>query len=558
MSVHLVKSAPPGALADAAKTKSKSMPGLQGQLRSQFVNPFAGRDVNWLLDYRAQTRADHPFLVWEPFVGKRRVWTYCEFRTQVLRVAAGLRRRGIKPGDYLLVHLDNSPELEFLWFASARVGAVIVTTNTRSAGAELEFFADNCKAAAAITQPELADLVGRSAPRIKWLAVTEHLADGDDLPANQRPSKECLFSNLEDDPTEAPRIEADPWRLGSVQYTSGTTSRPKGVLWTHGNALWGARASAMHESLNENDIHLVMMPSFHTNARTYSILPAMWVGGTVVLMPKFSASRFWDVAVRNRCTWASVIPFFLKALAQQPIPKHHFRMFGSAINEPPYDQIFGVRSIGWWGMTETVSQGIVGDALLRNRSMTTGRPAPGYGIRILRKDRTAVEPGETGHLECWGWRGVQLFLEYLNNPKATEESFTPDGWFMTGDRVTLEKDGYITFADRDKDMLKVGGENVAASEIERIVALVPGVYEVAVVGQRHRMLDEVPVAFVVAVPSLPESARVGLSSCIIAECKSKLADFKVPREVFVVEDMPRVTLEKINKAALRKRLPVVG
>ena len=244
MSVHLVKSAPPGALADAAKTKSKSMPGLQGQLRSQFVNPFAGRDVNWLLDYRAQTRATIRFSCGSRLSASGEYGHTASSATQVLRVAAGLHRRGIKPGDYLLVHLDNSPELEFLWFASARVGAVVVTTNTRSAGAELEFFADNCKAAAAITQPELADLVARSAPRIKWLAVTEHLADGDDPPANLRPSKESLFSNLEDDPAELPRLEADPWRLGSVQYTSGTTSRPKGVLWTHGNALWGARASA--------------------------------------------------------------------------------------------------------------------------------------------------------------------------------------------------------------------------------------------------------------------------------------------------------------------------
>ena len=106
------------------------------------VNPFAGRDVNWLLDFRAETRGDHPFLIWEPFAGERQTWTYRQFRDRVLRVAAGLRRRGIKAGDYVLVHLDNSPEMEFLWFACARLGAVVVTTNTRSAGAELEYFAD--------------------------------------------------------------------------------------------------------------------------------------------------------------------------------------------------------------------------------------------------------------------------------------------------------------------------------------------------------------------------------------------------------------------------------
>jgi crotonobetaine/carnitine-CoA ligase len=237
----------------------------------QLVNPFAGRDVNWLLDFRAETRGDHPFLIWEPFEGERRTWTYRKFRERVLRLAAGLHRRGIRAGDYVLVHLDNSPEMEFLWFACARLGAVAVTTNTRSAGAELEYFADNCNAVAAITQPELAETVATNARRIKWLAVTEHLVEGGEPPANLRPDRESAFSSLDGDPADLPDLEPDPWRHGSVQYTSGTTSRPKGVLWTHGNALWGARTSAIHENLDENDIHLVMMPSFHTNARTYSI-----------------------------------------------------------------------------------------------------------------------------------------------------------------------------------------------------------------------------------------------------------------------------------------------
>ena len=183
----------------------------------------------------------------------------------------------------------------------------------------------------------------------------------------------------------------------------------------------GARARPpSHEGLTENDVHLVMMPSFHTNARTYSILPTMWVGGTVVLMPSFSASRFWDVALRNKCTWASMLPFFLQGADAAAVPKHHFRMFGMAANEPPFDQMFGVRSIGWWGMTETVSQGIIGDALLRNRSMTTGRPAPGYGIRILRDGPSRrSSPARPAICECRGWRGIQMFLEYLNNPQAT-------------------------------------------------------------------------------------------------------------------------------------------
>lgn len=528
--------------------------------RGRIVNPFAGRDINWLLDHRAATRGEHPYLVWEPFEGERAVWTYAAFRDRVLRVAAGLRRRGVGAGDFVLIHLDNSPELEFAWFACARLGAVAVTTNTRSAGDELAYFAGHCGAVGAITQPELAETVAAHARDIKWLAVTEHLLEGGEPPAALRPDRASAFSALDGDPADLPRLEADPWRPGSVQYTSGTTSRPKGVLWTQGNALWGARTSAIHEDLGPTDVHHVVMPSFHTNARTYSILPTMWAGGTVVLQPKFSASRWWDVALRNRCTWASTLPFFCKALMDREVPKHDFRMFGSAINEPPFDQVFGVRTIGWWGMTETVSQGIVGDALLSNRPMTTGRPAAGYGIRILREDSpeaggVPVGPGEIGHLQCHGTRGIQIFLEYLGNPAATADSFTADGWFRTGDRVKLEEDGVITFSDRDKDMLKVGGENVAASEIERVVALVPGVHECAVVAQKHRMLDEVPVVFVIPAA---DAERASLEERILAECRAKLADFKRPRAVFVVAEMPRSTLEKIHKAQLRAGLPVAG
>ena len=525
-------------------------------LDRSIVHPFAGRDVNWLLDWRATTRGDHPFLVWEPFAGERRVWTYAEFRQRVLRLAAGLSRRGIGPGDFVLAHLDNCPELEFLWFACARVGAVVVTTNTRSAGPELEYFADHCGAVAAVTQPELAPLVAQHAKNIRWLAVTEHTADGAPATGTMRPEKAMAFSEIDGEAGDAPRIEADPWRAGSVQYTSGTTSRPKGVLWTQGNALWGARVSAVHEGLTPDDVHLVVMPAFHTNARTYSILPTMWAGGTVVLQPRFSASRFWDVALRNKCTWMSTLPFFAKAIADQEIPKHHFRTWGFAIVSEAVMKQFGVGMVSWWGMTETVTQGIVSDLVSGNRDMTTGRPAPEYGVRILRDDGvTPVEPGEVGHLRFLGVPGVSIFQEYLNNPQATADSFDAQGWFLTGDRVRLDLDGSVTFSDRDKDMLKVGGENVAASEIEAVIALVPGVYECAVVAQKHRMLDEVPVAFVRPAPGIKVAGNNELPAAVMDACRNNLADFKVPRQVLLVEDFPRSTLEKISKAELRKTLP---
>jgi carnitine-CoA ligase len=527
---------------------------------TQAISPFHGRDVNWLVDQRAATRGAHPFLIWEPFTGPQRIWTYAAFRTDVLRVAAGLMARGVTAGDRVLVHLDNCPELELLWFAAHRIGAVIVTTNTRSAGPEIAYYAEASGAVAAITQPELAERVAANARGIRWLAVTEHLADGTPAPDATLPERSERFSALlAGDPATVPHLPADPWRHGSVQFTSGTTARPKAVLWTHGNALWGARVSAIHETLTASDVHHVVLPSFHTNARTYSILPTMWVGGTVVLQPRFSASRFWDVALRNRSTWMSSVAFCFKALAAQPTPKtHHFRMLGTSANQPPFTDIFGVPVIGWWGMTETITHGIIGDAHLPDRPLTTGRAASNYGIRILDDNGRGVQSGETGHLECHGTRGLQLFSEYVDNPQAMRDSFTGDGWFKTGDRMTLAVDGSLIFADRDKDMLKVGGENVAASEIERVVQGISGVRECAVVAQKHKMLDEIPVVFVITHADLPAGQHADLSARILAACTLALADFKVPRAVHIVPEMPRSTLEKINKAELRKTLPIAG
>ena len=158
-----------------------------------------------------------------------------------------------------------------------------------------------------------------------------------------------------------------------------------------------------------------------------------------------------------------------------------------------------------------------------------------------------LKPTRPAHLLVRGTRGLSLFAEYINQPAATAGSFDDAGWFRTGDLVTLHADGYLSFADRDKDMLKVGAENVAASEIERVILATGLVAEVAVVGRPDDKLDEVPVAFVV-----PFAHRQSLAADLEAACAQRLADFKVPRAVYGVRDLPRSTLNKVNKAELRK------
>ena len=529
------------------------MPDTRPRLRAPAVHPFSGFDVAHLMALQGERRADHPFLIWEPFEGGPQSWTYGAFNAAIRRIAAGLKARGVGVGDRVLVHLDNCPESLLSWYACAHLGAVAVTTNARSAGQEMTYFADHGEVVGAITQPKFAELVNTHCRNIKWLCVTE-TDNGAPPESGHAPEKAERFAALDGDPALAPLRPADPFLPVGVQYTSGTTSRPKGVVWTHANALWGAKICSTYEDLRADDVHLTYLPLFHTNAQAYSVLASLWVGATIVVQPRFSASRFWSVSLKHRASWTSMVPFCLRALMDHEVPRdHQYRLWGNGISAPPTDAHFGVKTMGWWGMTETIAPGIVGDAWLPNPPLSIGKPATPYEIAILDEDGRTVGPGETGHLLVRGVPGLSLFAEYLNNREATEASFDEQGFFITGDRVTLGEDGFIRFADRDKDMLKVGGENVAASEIERVIAGVPGIQEVAVVAKKDKMLDEVPVAFVL-VPGGEAGAAPDLKDAILAVCADGLADFKQPREIHIVDALPRSTLEKIAKAELRARL----
>ena len=519
--------------------------------RAVGANPFAGMDLPMLLARRAAARGDHDFLTWVAFDGPSETWSYARFHREVAAVAAGLARCGVKAGEAVLLHMDNCPEMALAWHACARIGAVAVTTNTRSSGAELGYFAEHSGAVAAITQPRHLALIAASAPRLRWIACT----DRDSVAGNAaQPAPADRFAALFSDPGEAPSLPADAMRPLSIQYTSGTTACPKAGRWTHANALWGGWAGAANEQLSPQDAHLVFLPLFHTNALSYSMLATLWAGARAVLQPRFSASRFWDVAVEHGCTWCSMVGFAARAISEQPMPaKHRFRVLSPAVAHPPLEQLFGVKTMGLWGMTETITQSIVTDLSAPSVMMSIGRPHPAYDMAVLDSKGRPVQPCETGSLLVRGVRGITLFQEYLHNPEATESAFDAQGYFITGDRVTLLENGEMRFADREKDMLKVGGENVAASEVEAVAAMVAGVREAAVVGRPDPMLDEVPVVFVIGTEEAM-AAPDALEERVRAACAAQLADFKVPREVRVVRELPRAALEKVAKAQLRAML----
>lgn len=498
----------------------------------------AGRSINWLLEARARDRPGQTFFFWEPFEGEGCAWTYRDFAEAVARAAGGLRRSGVKRGTRVLIHLDNRPEYLIAWFACARLGAVAVCTNTQSAQDELKYYVEHSGVEFAITQSSYLPVLTHVFPAAKeiWTAGNPGTAEIN-----------AFDALLRNDPVDAEPVPALAPIV--IQYTSGTTGRPKGVVLTHANQLWGAKVNAVHESLTAADVQLVYLPLFHINAQAYSVLPTMWMGGTFVLQPRFSASRFWPVSIRHKCTWASMIYFGLNVLNTQAVPKHFYRLWATGMSGHPLESRFGVPMIGWWGMTETVSHPIIGDVHVPNRPRSIGRPAPEYQVAVVRPDGSGVEPGETGEILVRGTPGVSLFAEYLHDPAATTAAFDDQGWFKSGDLATVHEDGSISFADRAKDMLKVGAENVAASEIERIILSVPGVKEAAVVAAPHPILVEVPVAFVVTTADQPD-----LEEAVISACRDRLANFKVPKAVYIVPDLPRATLGKVAKHKLRERL----
>ena len=513
-----------------------------------------GRNVPWLLQARAESRGDHPFIVWAPFDAPARSITYGEFYRRVLSLAAGLRQRGVQAGDFVLLHMDNCPEFLQTWHACSQIGAVVVTTNTRSSEEELGYFIEHCGARVAITQPAYVGAISRVGQRLEWLASVDHDAG---VPVEQPlPGAVLPYSALEVGADGFEPHNADPLDFNSVQYTSGTTSRPKGVVWTHANALWGARSNAHTCTVREDDIGHAFLPLYHTNALSYSHLGTLWAGATLVLQPRFSASRFWDCVTQHRCTWGIQIPFSLKALMSQPIPEQHsFTRWGLGAHDPEIiRQLLGISCIGWFGMTETVALPIYSTLGLPGREMSMGLPSPEYAIQVRDAEGGDAEFGTSGRLWIRGIPGISLFHSYLHNAEATAAAFDREGWFDTGDMVTATEDGFITFDGRSGDMLRVGAENVAESEIERVVAGVPGVLEVAVVGKPHVMLDEVPVAFIEAPGARAEGDREALAAQVLEQCSRQLADFKVPTEVHVVEHIPRVTLGKLDKKTLRRQL----
>lgn len=514
------------------------------------INPFLGLDFNWMFQSRVRATPDKTFLVWQPFDRAALTHTFRTFDAEVDRMVERLVGLGVAEGSRVLIHLDNCPEFLISYFACAKLGAVAVTTNTRSTLEELRYFARHSGCVGYISQPAYRALVEQTCTSEQWQLIVSHDA-GEPAEIAVPESQRWADQNG----AATPPLSPDPNRILAIQYTSGTTARPKGVVITHGNALWAGRVNAVHCGYRSDDVLQVFLPLFHTNAMSYGVFGALWSGATLVLQPKFSVSRFWDVALQHRCTFASLTQFCGKALLSVPAPeRHHFRQWASSNCNPDYALKFGIPTIGWYGMTETISHPIVGMQSMPNSGTSVGRPSPEYQVKIVDDQGHAVPPGGTGHLLVKGVRGVSLFAGYFNDEAATRKAFNEDNWFITGDTVTWLADGSIKFSDRDSNVLKVAGENVSTSEIEGVLMRFEGVLEAGVVGKADELRGQLPVAFIkVRWDSNGTSCAARLDE-LKAFLKLHLSDFKQPTEIHLIDEFPRGTLDKMLKHKLLEML----
>lgn len=503
------------------------------------------RTLRDLLTERQQRYGDKTCLV---FVGKDSSVTefsYNEFVGTVRSIAAGLAAQGIGKGDKVVIHLPNCPEFLFVWFASAWIGAVSVPSNIANTASEMRHVVSFADAVAVVTDsdhhamidsvvadfPAVHSRVLIEEPKGKWLGLA-------DLQYDQDP----------------PEVELAPDDVAELLFTSGTTALPKAVMLTHANCLYAGEREWRITGLDTTDRCLTALPAFHVNAQTVTIMSALTVGATCILLAEYSARRFWDQVRDQRATALALVAMQVRTLLAQPErdtdATHSVRRIMYAINvldeeKVEFERRFGVELINGYGLSEAMTIVTIVPVHGAKRWPSIGLPTLDRVVRIVDQDGRDVEPGEVGEIIVGGIVGRTLMKGYYKDPEATTAALR-NGWLHTGDNGYIDEFGYFYFFDRRKDVIKVAGENVSASEVERVLLTHPGVGEAAVIAIPHAIRDEVPAAFVV-----PAEGGSLDADTVIDYCMEHLAGFKVPAVVEICDELPKTSIGKIEKKLLR-------
>ena len=343
--------------------------------------------------------------------------------------------------------------------------------------------------------------------------------------------------------------------LAMLIYTSGTTDRPKGVMLSQGNLSVAAEVWTRQLRWRPDDNYLHYFPLFHTNGGIAGVMPAIFAGASLTMIPKFSASTFGQSLMENNATLAAVNSTHIKMIMRHPVTDydraHRARrmMLGMTLDPEEwlaFEERFNTRLIGGWGLTESMGSKIMADPEGPRVVGSAGRVTRGYSLRLVDDDDLQVgvnEPGE-GLLRTHQRHG--LAMGYFKDPIKTRETFGE--WLRTGDIVRVDEKGYVWFVGRKKDMIKRSGFNVAGAEVERVIRDVQGVQEVAVVGTPDAMREEAIVAFVVP----EDSVSVSIDD-VFDRCTEYLSDYKRPQFVEIVEDLPMNFVGKIDRGPPRER-----
>ncbi|HSK75573.1 MAG TPA: AMP-binding protein [Thermoanaerobaculia bacterium] len=467
--------------------------------------------------------------------------SYAGLFSQARALAAGFSARGIGPGDRIAFFVSNRPELVTAYLAALHLGAVLVPINL------------------AYRRREIAHMLGDAGPRLlvterDQIPVLDELTDEERVSVEQIVLVEELDGWRESTDAFSPPL-VDGSDLAMLLYTSGTTGKSKGARITHDNLLATMTGLLAAWAWEEDDALLLTLPLFHTHGLVVGLFCALAAGATVHLRHRFDAAE----AVRDLLSGEPTLFFGVPTLysrlvdelrrrrdAGESLDLAHMRLFcsGSAPLSPETFEAFrdlsGHDILERYGMTETgmnLSNPYAGPRV----PGTVGAPLPGVSIRIVDPEGQDLPPGETGELLV---RGSNVFEGYWQDAEKTAASFLEGSWFRTGDLARRDPaTGYLTLLGRRHELIISGGFNIYPREVEEVLAALPGVREAAVVGRSHPEWGEVPVAFlVVDAPVAPDE--------IIAACKRQMAGFKVPREIRVVDSLPRNALGKVQKHLL--------
>ena len=512
------------------------------------------------------------FLTFQNRVGDVFEYTYAAFDEDVNRIANVFLDLGIEKGDHVALHLHSSPEFLMCLFGLAKIGAVAVPINEQYLADEAEYILENSDAICVVVEP------------LFYETYQELLARGHYFPKGvvvARAGTESPRSNIDFSSIYTPlgtveegqqgiydfwmmrceqsAILRDSCELASddpvqIIYTSGTTSRPKGVVLTHANMVFSGLYGDWEVSLRGSDRVLTSMPACHSNFQLAALMPVITAGASLIIVEKYSATRFMKQIRHYKATVIQCVAMMLRTLLLQPIDpeeKNHcvrevlyFIPITDAEKEE-FEQRFNMRIMNTYGSTESIGWAITDPPVGARNWPSVGRAGLGYKARICDMNDNELPPGEVGEIQIKGERGRSVMLEYYNNPEATENTFSVDGWLKTGDQSYQDDNGWFYFVDRKVNMVKRSGENISTTELEEILEQHLAIAEAAVIGVPDPIRDQAIKAFVRFAPG---------ESMTLAEveqyCKDHMASFKVPTFYEVVEDFPRTCSMKIEKKLL--------